>query len=331
MIKYHLSPEDVARVRFVADPAWNVCSSLSALVFPQVRSIHRELAEALSRQDLPAVDFLRVLASDPRRPPSIALPHDAEDVPGGEKEAEARIREAVRAVPDHEVEDDLAKIHNTIDGYEDLTVGMLRQQTEAAVVDYWSTVLKPFWDVAQSIATQDLAQRADDLLQRGLGEVINSLSPKIRFTGSTLELEHPMELDEPLHGGDVIFIPVVFHCPGGFILHGPDGTDPPGMPLCVAYPASGFGRLREFREAQESPFTRLLGATRARVLDATEMAATTSTIARQLGLPSATVSGHLTVLAAAGFLARMRRGRYVYYQISPAGRALITAQEDVLR
>lgn len=328
MIRYRLTPEDVARVRFVADPAWNVCSSLSALVFSSSRNFHRELAQALDRQDLPALQFLRDVASDPRAPAVSLLPHDAEDVPGGASDTENRLRQAIRAIPDADLAGDLAWLREAKQNNRDLTVDQLRSRTADALVEYWSTVLGPFWDVAQAIAAQDLAKRATAIMQRGLSEVINSLSPKVRFTGSTLELEHPMDLDQPLNGGDVLLVPVAFHCPGGFIMYGPDGTDPPGTPLCVAYSATGIARLWENRTQEPESLTRLLGTTRARVLAATDLAASTSTIARRLDLPTPTVSGHLTILADAGFLDRMRRGRYVYYQISSAGRALMTAGED---
>jgi DNA-binding transcriptional ArsR family regulator len=72
-----------------------------------------------------------------------------------------------------------------------------------------------------------------------------------------------------------------------------------------------------------TPAEHLLGVSRARLLGALRSPATTTTLARQLGVTPSAVSQHLAFLHRGQLVQRQRRGRAVLYQISDLGLALL--------
>ena len=67
----------------------------------------------------------------------------------------------------------------------------------------------------------------------------------------------------------------------------------------------------------------LLGTVRARLLSALRSPATTTSLARALGVTPGAVSQHLSVLYRGGLVERTRSGRAVLYQATDLGRALL--------
>ena len=137
-----------------------------------------------------------------------------------------------------------------------------------------------------------------------------------------LELQHEFDIDIAAPPGGLVLTPVVFKA-SGFIVHGPDENDAPDMPVAIGYPAWGAATL--WLQEPEQPagsLEQLMGSTRSRILGTATVPVSTTDLAAQLDLPKPTVSGHLKVLERAGLLSQFRRGRFVYYQLSPAGMAL---------
>jgi DNA-binding transcriptional ArsR family regulator len=98
--------------------------------------------------------------------------------------------------------------------------------------------------------------------------------------------------------------------------------DEPWQPTLI-YPARGVAGLWSPPPA-DVPATlgRLLGTTRARLLLATAEPATTTALARRLGISPASASEHLGVLRDAGLVAGRRIGRRVLYELTPLGAVL---------
>jgi DNA-binding transcriptional ArsR family regulator len=83
------------------------------------------------------------------------------------------------------------------------------------------------------------------------------------------------------------------------------------------------------RQGPDDALQRLIGGSRAAVLLALAVPATTSQLVAQLGLSLGTVGDHLATLHAAGLLTRTRVGRSVRYERTAIGDALAApAAED---
>jgi DNA-binding transcriptional ArsR family regulator len=101
----------------------------------------------------------------------------------------------------------------------------------------------------------------------------------------------------------------------------------------VTAPATGLaatkadgGRRREQprHNQRRDPLAALIGDSRAQILDALDQPRPTSEVAAAVGISVGAMSEHLNALAGVGVLRRCRRGRWVDYELSDAGRVLVT-------
>lgn len=323
MIRIRCSTGDIAAIKFVVDPAWNVLSSMSLFVQPSSRSLHAPLAAALRDQDAPGVATLRRLTTNPAAPSLLVVPGYAYDVDNSPTAITERLHDLVRTIPERDVQGVLDQLRTQGSPYADQDVEGLREIAQQALSDYFTGVLQPFWDRAHAIALRDLNMRAERLVRDGVGGVLNDLNDQIHFDGQVLELQHEFDIDTVVPPGGLVLTPVVFKG-AGFIVHGPDENDAADMPISIGYPAWGAATLwlQEKDERVSSSLEQLMGSTRSRILGQASVPVSTTDLAQRLRLPKPTVSGHLKVLERAGLLSPFRRGRFVYYQLSPAGIAL---------
>jgi DNA-binding transcriptional ArsR family regulator len=98
----------------------------------------------------------------------------------------------------------------------------------------------------------------------------------------------------------------------------------PPWPYAVIYRARGVADLLGPTSAIRAPgaLDRLVGGTRAEVLRAPAVPATTSQLVAVLGRGPGSVGGHLAVLREAGLVERARVGHAVWYARTPLGDVL---------
>jgi DNA-binding transcriptional ArsR family regulator len=96
----------------------------------------------------------------------------------------------------------------------------------------------------------------------------------------------------------------------------------------MLYPARGAATVWEsgaLASGREEAAEALLRAPRVRLLTALRSPATTTALARRLGVTPSAVSQHLAVLHRGGLVDKRRSGRAVLYQTSALGLALLGA------
>lgn len=92
----------------------------------------------------------------------------------------------------------------------------------------------------------------------------------------------------------------------------------------LRYPTRGIGTLWEARHIPPpAALADVLGSSRARLLAEPDTPASTAGLARRTGLSPGGVSQHLSLLRAAGLVARHRTGRVVLYARTARGEALL--------
>jgi DNA-binding transcriptional ArsR family regulator len=120
--------------------------------------------------------------------------------------------------------------------------------------------------------------------------------------------------------GGLVLIPVVLGSPYVLIKKNTSTQ------TTVRYPARGVRALwTAGTQAPPGSAVRLLGRARAELLEAVRSPATTTELARALGVTPSAVSQHLGVLRENGLIARERSGRNVLYMTTALGAALIGA------
>jgi DNA-binding transcriptional ArsR family regulator len=182
-------------------------------------------------------------------------------------------------------------------------------------------LVAPAWPRILALLEADIAHRSAVLATRGLRAALAGLHPRVRATDETIVVEGRPEVEErDLAGEGLLLVPSAFVWPVPVLI-----LQAPWQPTLV-YPVRGVAELWRSRPLPPpAALGRLLGTTRARVLGALDEPASTTGLARGLGLSAAGVSDHLAAMRDAGLVAASRRGREVRYGRTPVGDALVAA------
>lgn len=187
-------------------------------------------------------------------------------------------------------------------------------------------LVAPHWPRIRAVLDADVAHRARRLAAGGAAALFADLHPDLRWDDGRLTLRNPTDRAAALGPGGLVLIPVVLGPPCVLIkLHTSTQTT-------VRYPARGVGTLwtAGTRPAGEG-VVRLLGRARAELLEALRSPATTTDLARALGVTPSAVSQHLAVLRDSGLVARERSGRHVLYMTTALGTALAAGRPEDAR
>ncbi|WP_410667511.1 metalloregulator ArsR/SmtB family transcription factor [Amycolatopsis sp. cmx-4-68] len=177
-------------------------------------------------------------------------------------------------------------------------------------------LVAPHWPRIRAVLDADVAHRARLLATGGAERLFAGLHPDLRWRDGKLLLTG----DRPVHRGPggLVLIPVVLGSPHVLVKRSTSTQ------TTVRYPARGRGALwtAGTRPPPAGP-VRLLGRARARLLEALRSPATTTDLARALGVTPSAVSQHLAVLRENGLVARERSGRQVVYVTTALGTSLL--------
>lgn len=318
---------DVARVRFSISPLWESVRSLYALADPQRHVVHlpwiRRVRDLVDDSRVgPHLNILAALARPGAWLPDFLTPPPPAPVNRIEDELISVL--AVRA---ETVQADLEAVagraplptwlRKAASNEPDV---LLRRLVDA--VDVWHrAAVTPYWPRIQGLLEGDVAHRTRDLAEGGLGRLIDRLHPTLRWHVDHIVADDPWQLDLELGGRGLPLLPSVFVDRRVLWTVRADSA-----PLAV-YPARGAATLWQSRRAAPVDVTLagVLGPTRARLLDRLQAPATTTELARRLGVSAAAVSQHLQAMRAAGLVSRVQHGRSALYATTPAGRTLLRA------
>jgi DNA-binding transcriptional ArsR family regulator len=99
----------------------------------------------------------------------------------------------------------------------------------------------------------------------------------------------------------------------------------PSWPATVVYsPRSAATLWGEPRGKRHAALAALIGTTRATMLEQLDQPQSTTELARRLQISASCASHHLVVLRDAGLLQARRQGRWVLYERTAVGQALIS-------
>jgi DNA-binding transcriptional ArsR family regulator len=200
-------------------------------------------------------------------------------------------------------------------------------------------LIAPHWERIRPVLEADIAYRAGLLAGGGARSLFSDLHPDLRWSGGTLTLtdndQGPSPFKIMLGPDGVVLMPSVFNWPEVSL------SLATSTQTVMLYPARGTATVWEgtvwegtVREGgaqdggaqdggREEAAEALLGAPRVRLLDALRSPATTTALARRLGVTPSAVSQHLAVLHRGGLVDKRRSGRVVLYQTTELGLALL--------
>ncbi|MFD3851435.1 ArsR/SmtB family transcription factor [Streptomyces microflavus] len=333
MIRFRLDLRDLASTSFAFSPLQETVLSLRlwgghAERLPHLRGLREAMRPAFGQLD---VDLLTSLVARRRYwVPDFLTPRPPSPAPDLHAEL-AALRATDPARVTQELEQTFRPLGEPVPprlaaGLAD--PGLLLSEIADALQSYWHACLLPHWPRLRSVLETDLAHRARTLAERGAGDLFSDISPRLTWVEGVLSLERTGSrttsvTDIPIVGRRLLLTPSCF-VDGVSTMLGPDA------PPHIIYTARGLATLAEKPPSLASrSLDRLLGRPRARLLALLTEPASTTELAHRLQVTPPAISQHLSVLAAAHLVNRVRDGRHVLYRQSPLGAALHRAQEEI--
>jgi DNA-binding transcriptional ArsR family regulator len=317
--------DDPARVRFAVSPLWETLAALRVLLEPQRRRYHLPWLDAV-RDDVAELELWPLLVLSPHAgwTPDFLTPAPARP-DSGIAEQLAMVRATPLELVVHEV-----RMSLTLRGGEPVPDAAWRllddpASTRAMLADRleecWQLLIAPHWPRLRDLLQADLLYRTRQLGDYGLEHMLDDLHARVRYTGRSLVIEEGEAARHRLRGSGLLLLPSAFIWPNVVLV-----IDPPAQPTLV-YPARGIAELWQPAHTTQFPaLGRLLGRTRALLLESLAEPASTHTLARRHGLAPSSVSEHLTVLHEAGLIARSRHRHSVMYEQTALGSDLVGAR-----
>ena len=342
LLVLELDVADLAATRFAISPLCETLKAVQLLSSPSPPAVNRPWIQwARAQLDQRALRLPRLwplIVTDLPYLPEFLAPAPRGKSPGFDEEL-ARLC----ATPDEPVRASLRRVFG--DGpWPESATGLFERPREsfaeiaAELADCHDRLIVPHWERIRSVLDADVAYHAGLLAGGGARSLFSDLHPDLRWSGDRLFLadaEDGTDGQIMLGPDGLVLMPSVFIWPEWSVKRATSTQ------TTLVYPARGSAAVwaeglaaagldaadlgarapddTEGLSAVES----LLGMSRARLLGALRSPATTTALARRLGVTPGAVSQHLAVLHRGGLVDRQRRGRTVLYQASELGLALL--------
>ncbi len=189
----------------------------------------------------------------------------------------------------------------------------------------WEELVRPAWPRIRDCLDRDILYRSRALTRGGLAAVFDDLAPLVTPEGRRLTVDRHAEHVGPSDGAGVVLMPSAF-----VRLRSVSVLGVPAAPVTIRYPARGAGAIffgSPPNRTAELP--RLVGRTRAEILEAIDEPVYTTALALQLGRSPGNIADHLAVLRRAGLVHSTRVGMHVLYARTPLGEALLRGTAEM--
>jgi DNA-binding transcriptional ArsR family regulator len=332
-----LTVADLAGTRFAVSPLAETLRALPLLANPSRSALNRPWVRwaraELDRRPLRLPRVWPLIMNDLPYWPEFLFPAPAGKSPGLDEELAL-----VCAAPAEAVRSSLRRVFGE-GRWPDSATDLFERPAEALaeiaaeVADYHDRLIAPHWERIRSVLDADISYHAALLAAGGARSLFSDLHPGLRWSAGQLLLTDAETWPDPqvtLGPDGLVLLPSVFTWPDWSI------KKATSTQTTLLYPARGAatvwegtlaaGAVSASASADVAAVELLLGAPRTRLLEALCSPATTTALARRLGVTPSAVSQHLAVLYRGGLADRWRSGRTVLYQTSELGLALLAGR-----
>jgi DNA-binding transcriptional ArsR family regulator len=319
MMRIHFTAEDLARTRFLPEPA-----PLMELKLALVALHRRDTAPRFSRWRRAALTrfpesgrpLWELVAGFSGAVSTTAVCGDLDEaldtVRGlsrdqGRQEASRWFGAGGRVVP--------SWLRDVADGNRDAEQCLIR-----AFYSAYAAILRPWWPAIRAGHHTELARNGRLLARQGTIGMLTNLVPGARWHNACLEIDTPCEREIRLRGRGLALAPTVFWAGTPLLAGAPD------QPALLVYPSHTPALLEVGLD--HDPLAGVLGPTRAAVLRLLSRPTVTKDIARRLDISPASASEHTTALRAARLIISHRDGKAVLHHATPLGLDLINTNSQ---
>jgi hypothetical protein len=318
MITMHLRAADLAETSFSISPIKETVFSLWVWRHPSRQPFHRPWRRAmLPRWRTADLEVLEALIA----PGSGWVPDFITPRPPGPTAEIAAELAVVAATPWRKVRSDL----DTAYGEDKLPPALqgrptaVRERIVTALAGYYRLCIEPHWPRMRAVLEADIAYRGRRLADAGARGLFGDLDGRVRWEDGYLHLDQLPNVDYrvEIDGRGLPLVPSLF-------VRGAISYISAAEPPMIVYPARGRAAVWETAvPPPDAALAELLGRPRARLLALLREPASTTELARRLGVSASSVSQHLAALRAGRLVTRTRSGRSVLYLRSELGDALV--------
>ncbi|MFD5813040.1 ArsR/SmtB family transcription factor [Streptomyces sp. NPDC127038] len=328
MLRIHFTPEDFTRIRVAGtpDPLWEITSSLHRLQTRRGRwayaDWYRTTRDTLAGTGLGSAVRQLLVPVLPRAVylPDFLTPYEAAD---GLDRGLAEIVDTPPARVAREVRM-LGRLSGAPSWAPRLVERGTREELVKALRAYHEAVIAPHHDRIHAGIAGERALRARHTIDAGIDGLLDGLSPVMRWRPPVLHVDYVEDRDLYLGGRGLRLVPSYF-CWQTPISMADDTLRP-----VLVYPLHD-SRPPPAAPAEDAPLAALLGGTRAATLRSLALGATTSELARSVGVSPSTATHHTSVLREAGLITSRRWHNTVLHTLTPLGAALLRRTPETPR
>jgi DNA-binding transcriptional ArsR family regulator len=319
-----LSVADLLRSRFAISPVREVIEVARAIANPAPRAAHgdwlREQRAGLQR--IAHAHNLRPLFA--LTPAHGSMPDFLRPTPNSPVAEIGAELERIRATPAARVRAEIDRCLQTggpvaADVERALRADGAAERLADLLAAIWAELVQPSWSRIRASLERDILYQSRSLARHGLAAVLRDVAPAldldgvhplVRFNGGNLR-----RLDD----AGILLVPSIFIWPRAATLH-----SPPGSPLTIHYPARGLEATWSTASPdQHGALRRLIGTTRAQILQALGEPMYTTALAVYLRRSPGNIADHLALLRSGGLVRKARVGPHVIYSRTSLGDAMV--------
>jgi Helix-turn-helix domain len=319
-----LSTADLLRCRFAISAVNEVIALARTIASPEARLAHRAwLREnGAAMQRIAGAHDLRplfVLARPGGHTPDFLRPSPS--TPVAEVDAEL---EQIRATAACRVR---AEVEHALRGHgrisSDVERALLSGDAAERLADLlaavWTGVVEPSWPRIRSCLERDILYRSRVLAGEGLAAVLRDIAPSVAVDGARRLARGNGREAGTLGDAGILLLPSIFIWPREATIHSPRSG-----PLTLSYPARGVEAMwAPSSRPHHGELARLIGQTRAQILEALDEPMHTTALAHELGRSPGNIADHLAVLRLSGLVENARVGAHVIYERTSLGEAML--------
>ena len=327
-----LSVADLLRCRFAVSTVSEVIEVARRIADPAARGAHGGWLgqHRVALQRVAGAHDLRLLLALTR--PGSSLPDFLRPTPTGPAGDIGTELEQIRTTPAKRVRDEVERClprHWPIatDVQRALMSDGAAERLADLLAAMWTELVVPLWPRIHGCLERDILYHSRALADRGLAAVLRELAPWVALEGDHLLVRENGSAVRRLDDRGILLMPSALIWPPTATIHVPAGA-----PLTIRYPARGIEALwAPPSRDRHRALWRLIGQTRAQILQALDEPMHTTALASHLGRSPGNVADHLTVLRSSGLVGKARVGSHVIYSRTSLGDAVLRGRCEPAR